>query len=93
MKEALELINPELIIKEALKENEEASSKRVYHKRSELLEQTRTSSINNYLESIKGKSVKEITKDFQNKIDEYNRGVQVIIEKTEKVLRTISSSN
>lgn len=84
MKEALELINPELIIKEALKENEEANSKRVYHKRSELLEQTRTSSINNYLESIKGKSVKEITKDFQNKIDEYNRGVQVIIDKTEK---------
>lgn len=49
-----------------------------------LLELAKITSMQNYLESIKGKSIKEMIDDYQNKIDEYNRGVQVIIDKTKK---------
>lgn len=84
MKDQLDHIDPEKLIKEALIADQKSKDNQVYHKRSELLEQTRMSSISSYLESIKGKSVKEIVNEFEKKIDEYNKGVQVIIDKTEK---------
>ena len=84
MKDQLDHIDPEKLIKEALIADRKSKDNQVYHKRSELLEQTRMSSISSYLESIKGKSVKEIVNEFEKKIDEYNKGVQVIIDKTEK---------
>lgn len=84
MKDQLDHIDPDKLIKEALIADRKSKDNQVYHKRSELLEQTRMSSISSYLESIKGKSVKEIVNEFEKKIDEYNKGVQVIIDKTEK---------
>ena len=84
MKDQLDHIDPEKLIKDALIADQESKDNQVHHKRSELLEQTRMSSISSYLESIKGKSVKEILNEFEKKIDEYNKGVQVIIDKTEK---------
>ena len=84
MKDQLDHIDPEKLIKDALIADQKSKDNQVHHKRSELLEQTRMSSISSYLESIKGKSVKEILNEFEKKIDEYNKGVQVIIDKTEK---------
>ena len=60
MKDQLDHIDPEKLIKDALIADQKSKDNQVHHKRSELLEQTRMSSISSYLESIKGKSVKEI---------------------------------
>ena len=82
MKEEIEKIESENIIEEAINLAESRLKEQsTINKKEEVLEKHKNSTIKNYLTSIKGKSVKEIVKDFENKINEYNKGVEVIIEK------------
>jgi hypothetical protein len=82
MKEEIEKIESENLIEEAITLAESRLKEQsTINKKEEILEKHKTSTIKNYLASIKGKSVKEIVKDFENKINEYNKGVEVIIEK------------
>ena len=82
MKEEIEKIESENLIEEAITLAEsKLKEQSTINKKEEILEKHKTSTIKNYLASIKGKSVKEIVKDFENKINEYNKGVEVIIEK------------
>ena len=82
MKEEIIKIESENIIEEAINLAESRLKEQsTINKKEEVLEKHKNSTIKNYLTSIKGKSVKEIIKDFENKINEYNKGVEVIIEK------------
>ena len=82
MKEEIIKIESENIIEEAINLAESRLKEQsTTNKKEEVLEKHKNSTIKNYLTSIKGKSVKEIVKDFENKINEYNKGVEVIIEK------------
>ena len=82
MKEEIIKIESENIIEEAINLAESRLKEQsTINKKEEVLEKHKNSTIKNYLTSIKGKSVKEIVKDFENKINEYNKGVEVIIEK------------
>ena len=82
MKEEIIKIESENIIEEAINLAESRlKEQNTINKKEEVLEKHKKSTIKNYLTSIKGKSVKEIIKDFENKINEYNKGVEVIIDK------------
>ena len=82
LKEELEKIESQNIIEEAITLGESRlKEQNTINKKEEALEKHKKSTIKNYLTSIKGKSVKEIVKDFEKKINEYNKGVEVIIDK------------
>ena len=82
LKEELEKIESQNLIEEAITLGESRlKEQNTINKKEEALEKHKNSTIKNYLTSIKGKSVKEIVKDFENKINEYNKGVEVIIDK------------
>ena len=89
LKEELEKIESQNLIEEAITLGESRlKEQNTINKKEEALEKHKKSTIKNYLTSIKGKSVKEIVKDFEKKINKYNKGVEVIIDKI-KVEKTI----
>ena len=82
MRNELEQMQSENIIDEALTLGKNRiKEERNVTKKIDELEQHKKLALDNYLTSIKGKSVKEITKEFKKKIEEYNKGADIIIEK------------
>lgn len=85
MRNQLKAISPSTIINQAFQTSYNLRQYNYsFKKKDELLEYTKTQILNNFMDNLKGKSLKEIKAKFNKKIEDYQAGVQVIIEKTKK---------
>ena len=85
IKSSLEALNPEEIINNALKDSNSIYDSNITNiKKDDLLEQTKSKAVMNFITELKNKNEQQMRNAFNEKVDEYNKGTQVIIEKTKK---------
>ena len=85
IKSSLEALNPEEIINNALKASNSIYDSNITKiKKDDLLEQTKSKAVMNFITELKNKNEQQMRDAFNEKVDEYNKGTQVIIEKTKK---------
>ena len=104
LKEQVSKINIDNLIKEALyigkKNNYKARNFENITIKDDLLEEMRSKILKSYLESVKDKTIKEIKKELNEKIDEYAKNIRIIllesnfqIEKYKKISEKIENEN
>lgn len=85
IKMSLDSLDPEKLIQEALQSSSDYQAYRnIKTKKDDLLEQTKTKAISNFITDLKNKSEQQMRNAFSKRINEYNTGTQVIIDKTKK---------
>lgn len=90
MREKLETLSPEKIISDILKNNKKSANNTelknptVNEKKDIFLENLKSNSVINFIESIKNKTVKEIKVEYEKRLEEYNTATTLYSEKKNK---------
>lgn len=88
MKEKIESLNPQKIIDNILKnsrkkDNNPTQPQEKYSK-DQYLENLKTNAMNNFIESERNKSLKEIRTNFEEKLKEFKKATELYAEKKNK---------
>ena len=85
IKNELNSIDPKKIINDALSCSNKYNSENLKIKKDKLLEQTKNNTIFEFMNEIKKKNNNDLKKFLNEKLNEYQKGSQVIIDKNEKL--------
>ena len=82
LKSKIEKLDANKLIEEALKLSKKTDEKK--EKKDEFLDSLKSNAVKIFLDSIKKKSLKEVNKEFEKKIDEYNKSSLLYKDKIDK---------
>ena len=78
IKMSLDSLDPEKLIQEALQSSSDYQAYRnIKTKKDDLLEQTKTKAISNFITDLKNKSEQQMRNAFSKRINEYNTGYRI----------------
>ena len=85
LKDTLVSLNPKALIDSALSSSSKTlMDSKSTSKKDDLLEQTKINAVSNFITDLRNKNEKQMHNTFLTKVEEYNRGTQVIIDKSKK---------